>query len=151
MRRELNDYIIRLMEKRDIAVVADLEKQLFTDPWPEESFTNELNNKKISFPFVFTNETKIIGYVIARYYARKIHIGNIAIIPTYRRMGLAQRLLDHVFQKCNDYNVAFLEVRESNQSAVKLYQKIGFNKLGIHRSYYSDGEDALIMKKVKTM
>ena len=145
------DFKIRAMEDSDIAVITELEKRLFDDPWPKENFINELNNKNISFSRVIVKEEKIVGYVIAWYYAREIHIGNIAITTEYRRMGLAQRLLNHVFQECGDYNEVFLEVRASNQSALKLYQKLGFSLLGIRRSYYSDGEDAFVMKKVKTM
>ncbi len=141
---------IRRLKERDIARLSELEKELFSDPWPERSFRNELKNSKISFSYVLEDDNQIIAYLIAWCYAGEVHIGNIAVDKTFRRRGLAERLLKHLFQECGDYEEAFLEVRESNRAAVALYLKMGFEILGVRRSYYSDGENALIMQKTKT-
>ena len=138
------------MEERDVARLAKLEKRLFADPWPERSVRNELKNKKISFSFVLEDENQIIAYLIAWCYAGELHIGNIAVDTDFRRRGLAEQLLAHLFQACGDYKEAFLEVRESNRAAIALYLKTGFEILGVRRGYYSDGENALIMRKTET-
>jgi len=143
-------YHIRPMENRDIAPITELEKQLFNDPWPQRSFENELKNRKISFSFVLENENRIIAYLISWCYAGELHIGNIAVDNAFRRKGLAQRLLRHIFQVCDNYKEAFLEVRESNRAAIALYLKLGFEVLAVRRAYYSDGENALIMKKTNS-
>ena len=146
----MDDFHIRPLEEKDIQRLAELEKELFSDPWPQESFKNELKNRKISFSYVIEHENQIIAYLIAWCYAGEIHIGNIAVSALFRRKGLAQRLLEHIFQVCGGYEEAFLEVRESNTAAIALYRKMGFEKLAIRSSYYSDGENALVMKKIKT-
>jgi ribosomal-protein-alanine N-acetyltransferase len=147
---EQEDYTIRLMRKDDIDAVVILERQLFLDPWTKQSFETELKNVKHSFLYVIEYEKKIIAYIAAWCYAGEIHIGNIAVVPEFRRRGLAERLLNYVFEACGDCTDVFLEVRESNTAAFNLYKKIGFDVLGVRRSYYRNGEDALVMKKIKT-
>jgi ribosomal-protein-alanine N-acetyltransferase len=147
---EQEDYTIRLMREDDIEQIALLEDRLFVDPWPKQNFSDELKNGKKSFSYVIESERQIIAYLVAWCYADEIHIGNIAVVPAYRRRGLARKLLDYIVKVCDGCNELFLEVRESNLAAIALYDKIGFKVLGVRRSYYKDGENALVMKKTRT-
>lgn len=139
----------RRMEAGDTAEISRLEAAIFTDNWPEKHFIREVENKKISYPCVMLREEKIVGYAVVWYVSRELHINNIAIVPDFRRQGLAGRLLQHIFDKFNDWQTAFLEVRCSNTAAIRLYKKHGFKEAVIRQGYYSDGEDAIVMIREK--
>jgi ribosomal protein S18 acetylase RimI-like enzyme len=55
--------------------------------------------------------------------------------------------MDHILEKFRDCQIAYLEVRSSNSAAISLYHRYGFHKLYLRPAYYSDGEDAIVMKK----
>ena len=137
----------RPMIKDDISEVHKIESILFSDPWPKHSFKNELIQKNVSYPFVVEEETKIIGYIICWYYTSELHIGNIAVIPERQRQGIGTFMLKRIFEYFVDYKKAFLEVRESNKNAINLYLGFGFETIYRRKSYYTNGEDALVMIK----
>ena len=91
---------------------------------------------------------RLIGYVINSRYVDAWHIMNVAVDPDYRGRGIATRLLEQVFESTRDDQRRgyTLEVRVSNDRAISLYEKLGFERQGIRRGYYTDNrEDALIM------
>jgi ribosomal-protein-alanine N-acetyltransferase len=71
---------------------------------------------------------------------------NIAVAPEQRRLGIARRLLEHLFEEAGPDARYTLEVRTSNHGAIAMYERFGFRRAGHRRRYYHDnGEDALIM------
>jgi ribosomal-protein-alanine N-acetyltransferase len=137
----------RPMIQDDISEVHKIESILFSDPWPKHSFITELKQKNVSHPFVVEEQTKIIGYIICWYYIDELHIGNIAVIPERQRQGIGTFMLNKIFEYFVDYKKAFLEVRESNKNAINLYSEFGFETIYRRKSYYTNGEDALVMIK----
>lgn len=137
----------RRMRPADVPQIYELEKRIFPDPWSEESFYAEVENKALSYPCVMEGEKGIAGYAVCWYFSGELHISNIAVHPEMRRKGLGRRLLSHLFTHFADYQVALLEVRLSNEAAIGLYKSFGFRKLYVRENYYSDGEDALVMIK----
>jgi ribosomal-protein-alanine N-acetyltransferase len=137
----------RRMDQCDISQIIKIERLLFPDPWSKESFLNDLRENEISYPFVIELDSKIIGYSICWYYFNELHIGNFAIHPDYQRQGYGTILLKKIFNTFKDYKIAYLEVRENNLSAIKLYNKFGFKRAYHRKKYYSNGEDAVIMIK----
>jgi [ribosomal protein S18]-alanine N-acetyltransferase len=90
----------------------------------------------------------LVGFVGIWYMAGEAHIVSIAVRETYRRKGLGELLLIGSIEMAmrRDCQVVTLEARVSNDSAIALYRKYGFNEVGLRRRYYSDnGEDAVIM------
>jgi len=136
---------IQTMQLEDIDQVFQLEKSLFIDSWTKNSFTREVENTDISFPLVMKCGDEIIGYAVIWIYAQELHIANFAIAPQYQRKGLGRQLLEYVMNMSNNYNLAFLEVRENNRAAIELYHKAGFKTLYIRKNYYRDGESAIVM------
>jgi [ribosomal protein S18]-alanine N-acetyltransferase len=138
----------RLMTEDDIDEVLVLERRSFTLPWSREAFYNELNHNQYALYIVLEDEGKIVGYCGAWLVIDEAHITNIAILPEYRgrRLGeaLLRKMMDIAIER--GAKVMTLEVRVSNIIAQSLYEKLGFQKGGIRKRYYTDnGEDALVM------
>ena len=142
--------IFRSMTKRDAGIVFDLEKDLFSDPWPRISFFNEPFENEAAFAYVVEQGREIVGYIMGWYIEREIHISNIAVVKKCQGQGIGSFILKKLLNLYNDYESCFLEVRESNHIAQKLYMKFGFNIISLRKAYYSNGENALILSKHKS-
>src|SRR5213596_2485169 len=94
------------------------------------------------------NTGMLLGYLIISRYVDAWHVMNIAVAPQFRRRGIATALLQKLFEQTEDGSRRgyTLEVRVSNEGAIKLYERLGFTARGTRRGYYTDNrEDALIM------
>ena len=80
---------------------------------------------------------------------RKGHVVSIAVLPQYRRKGIAQGVINRALEGMEYYKAkqCFLEVRVTNDAAISLYKKLGFEITRTINGYYSDGEDAYVMTK----
>ena len=100
---------------------------------------------------------QIVGYIMCRIEhglfglgKRKGHVISIAVLPPYRRRGIATAMMEEALSRMAERYGAeecFLEVRVSNFPAISLYEKLGFKKTDVIKHYYPDGEDAYIMTK----
>jgi ribosomal-protein-alanine N-acetyltransferase len=138
----------RMMDLDDIDQVLEVERQSFTLPWSREAFLNELNFNQYAVYIVIEDNGKIAGYCGSWVVIDESHITNIAILPEYRGQKLGEALL----QKMIEISISMgtirmtLEVRVSNVVAISLYEKLGFQKGGIRKRYYTDNyEDAYVM------
>ncbi len=137
------------MNSSHITVLAELEKCCFSTPWSENSFREELVNPLSHF-FVAVGHDRLIGYIGAQELVGESYISNIAVLPEYRRTGVAQALLERAMQGAKERGCAFvtLEVRVSNTAAVALYEKNGFAVAGRRKLFYRHpDEDAFIMTR----
>jgi ribosomal-protein-alanine N-acetyltransferase len=137
----------RHMKYSDIAQVIRMERELFSDPWSLESFLEDLRENDTSYSFVLDLGENIIGYAVCWYYFNELHIGNFAIHPDYQGKGIGSFFLERIFNTFSDYKAAYLEVRENNLAAIRLYKKFGFKKAYHRKRYYSNGENAIVMIK----
>ncbi|MFJ7747648.1 ribosomal protein S18-alanine N-acetyltransferase [Peribacillus sp. NPDC097295] len=138
----------RMMKTEDIEQVLNVEKQSFTLPWTREAFFNELNHNEYAVYLVIEDDGKIAGYCGAWVVIDESHITNIAILPEYRGQKLGEALLRKMIEISISMGVVrmTLEVRVSNAVAISLYEKLGFQKGGIRKRYYTDNqEDAYVM------
>jgi ribosomal-protein-alanine N-acetyltransferase len=91
---------------------------------------------------------QLVGYIINSRYVDAWHVMNVAVDPDHRRRGIATRLLEALFEMTkNDGRRGYtLEVRVSNAGAIDLYERLGFERRGVRKGYYTDNrEDALVM------
>lgn len=131
--------------------VLDIEKASFRDPWTLQAFRNFIILYRTNW--VALRGGKVAGYLITQWVLDEIHILNIAVRSDFRRQGVAAELLNFLFQRGAGKRIksVYLEVRESNEAARTLYAKFGFTELGLRKSYYQDGENALVMhRRMKT-
>lgn len=140
---------VRPAQASDIEAVCCVELASFTAPWSRESITEDmLHNKNARYMVVENGEKEIVGYGSAWVVFDEAQIMNIAVLPTQRRHGygeeLVEVLLSHMWKEA--VHQVFLEVRRSNVSALSLYEKMGFITQGIRKNYYQNPvEDAYIM------
>lgn len=139
---------IRKMFKDDVDSVYELECTIFEDAWSYKHLSSETAGEDYKNPYVLEVDGKLVGYTCIWTIADEVHINNFAIHPAFRRKGLGLKLISFIFDKFQDYNKYFLEVRKSNKAAISLYQKNGFEIIFTRINYYSDGEDALVMQKI---
>ncbi len=144
-----DDIEIREMKETDVDEVLAIEKRSFVAPWSKRVF-----RETIAFPHSFNLvarkkvDNRMIGY--ANFYLIKdeAHMLNIAIAPDSRKKGYAGRLLGYAIDALRQKGAGefFLEVREGNEDAKKLYRKLGFTMIGRRKKYYTEtNEDALVM------
>jgi ribosomal-protein-alanine N-acetyltransferase len=143
----MNTVYIREMYPDDIPEIVSIEKLSFSMPWSETSFRSEIYSR-YSITRVAELNGLIVGYICVKHVADECHLLDLAVHPDYRRRGIARSLLDNVIQELRIEGCRFfyLEVRSSNYAARKLYEKFGFNMVGIRKGYYVNPvEDAVIM------
>lgn len=142
-------YETTLTEEADIPFIAEIERNNFSRPWSEESFLTQL---KKDYSICYTEKFlgKPVGYVCADIIYPEAFICTIAVDADNRRSGVGDRLVNMVsdyccYKRCESLS---LEVRVSNSAAQKLYEKNGFENLGVRKNFYSKpDEDAYIMTK----
>jgi len=133
----------------DIPELVQIEQQCYAQPWNSARFEQEYLNP-VSHLILKRSGAEIAAYLCFWQVDTEVEIHNIACAPIARRSGAAQRLLTYLLHWCSERGVEhiFLEVRRNNVAALSLYRKFGFNICGCRGSYYSDGEDALLMQYI---
>lgn len=141
-------YSIEKMKLSHLPAVLAIERKSFPQPWSYSLFVSEFSNRFAHY-LVIRIRKRIIGYIGFWTLLDEAHITTFAIHPEYRGQGYGKKLFLYTLATlekigCRDI---LLEVRTSNLIARKLYQSLGFISYGVRKNYYSDGEDALLMKK----
>ena len=129
--------------------IAQLEKVCFSDPWSENSVASELYNP-LSLWLVAVEDQIVLGYVGSQSVLDEADVMNVAVHPDFRRRHIGQVLIERLIEMLREQAVhsLALEVRVSNESAIALYQKLGFVQVGRRPNYYRNPkEDALILRK----
>jgi ribosomal-protein-alanine N-acetyltransferase len=137
------------MSESDLPEVMEIEKVSFPTPWSKESYLAELESEAACYRVVRL-DGKLVGYGGMWLIVDEAHITNIAVHPDFRQQRIGERLMGELISLANQHKAIgiTLEVRPSNQGALRLYNKLGFLPTAIRKGYYSDtGEDALIMWK----
>ena len=132
-----------------ISALEELEKLCFSSPWTEEMLKTQLPDDKHQFIVAVSDDT-LLGYVGMMHILDEGYISNVAVNPNFRRMGIADKLINELVERSCALDLAFitLEVRESNEPARALYSKHGFKDVGKRKNYYDfPKEDAILMTK----
>jgi [ribosomal protein S18]-alanine N-acetyltransferase len=148
--RTVPEVQIRPMMEIDLGEVAVIEQKSYAFPWSENIFRDCLRVGYTCRALDLAGQ--VIGYGVMSLGAGEAHILNVCVREEFRSRGFGRRLLEHLLERAAASGVAeaFLEVRPSNLSAIRLYQHLGFEQIGIRRGYYqaTDGrEDAIVLKR----
>jgi ribosomal-protein-alanine N-acetyltransferase len=139
------DFPIRPATEADLQAIADIEHAVFSDPWPIGAFRKSL----AGLLTVAVSGDRVVGYLAAHHAADMGEILNVAVHPEYRRLGIGEALVEDGLWRLAGAGIGlvFLEVRESNSAAQKLYEGMGFERVGKRRGYYrAPVEDAVVMR-----
>jgi ribosomal-protein-alanine N-acetyltransferase len=143
----MNDNVeIRRLTYSDLPHVIAIERRAFPTPWSLSMFVLELS-KPSGICLAAVEHGRLRGYLVCSRYDTVWHLMNVAVDPIHRRKGIASTLMTHLFDTADRPHEQYtLEVRESNDAAIALYERFGFRGAGHRRAYYHDNrEDALIM------
>ncbi len=139
---------IRRMTTGDVDAVHSIELATFAMPWSRQSFLREMEKNACARYLVAEENGEIIGYAGAWMIFDEAHITNVAVTVACRGRGIGRALMDALMRYAANLGVTYLtlEVRKSNAVALKLYESLGFVRLGVRKHYYEDnGEDALLL------
>ena len=137
---------IRRLTYADLPQVIAIERRAFPTPWSLAMFVLELS-KPSGICLAAVRDSQVAGYLICSRYDTVWHVMNVAVDDRRRRAGIATAMLDHLFAEADKPGEQYtLEVRVSNEPAIRMYESFGFRPAGRRRGYYHDNkEDALIM------
>jgi len=144
---------LRRLELTDLDEVEEIERASYPTPWSRAMFVAELRKPGSLALGAFAAESELVGYAFVSRYVDAWHVMNVAVSDDFRRRGVATALLERLFEvTATDARRGYtLEVRVSNEDAIRLYERLGFERRGIRRGYYTDNrEDALIMWREST-
>jgi ribosomal-protein-alanine N-acetyltransferase len=142
--------MVRAAAESDLAAIHAIECASFGDPWSLEGFRDLVDHPRARLEVAVSAGGDVLGYAVAWYVADESEIANIAVAPGARRSGVGALLLDRILRAAAAFGAktVFLEVRESNEEARKLYEARAFEIAGRRTQYYrSPDEDALIMRR----
>lgn len=139
--------IIRRMDEKDVASVHAIEDEVFSLPWSEKSFSDAMK-KEENIYLVAEEDGEILGYAGAWGVFGEADITNMCVSPLHRRKGVGDALMKKLILEGRKagINIFFLEVRESNETAINLYKRNGFIQVGVRKNFYEKPvENGLVM------
>lgn len=137
----------RPMTEADLDAVLKIEYAAFSHPWTRGIFLDGLKSYEIWLMFEGNQQ---VGHGVVQVIIDEAHLLNITVKPESQGRGLGLRLLERLMSRAYQLNAreCFLELRDSNRAAYRLYERFGFNEIGRRRDYYpvaGGREDALVM------
>lgn len=141
---------VRPAEERDLERIHAIERASFGDPWALEGFRDMLEHGRAKVEVAVGGGDEVVGYAVAWFVSDESEIANLAVAPERRRQGIGLLLLDRILQAAATFGTrsVFLEVRESNLAARRLYESRGFAVAGNRKEYYRKPvEDAIVMRR----
>ena len=153
-------YRIRNAEMKDISSIVHINRTCLPENYPVYFFEDLLKRYNKAFFVATTEEDHVVGYVMPRiewkpgffrkFIIKSLHIVSIAVLPSHRRRGLGYILMAYAMNAgVKEYGCreTYLEVRVSNEPAINLYKKLGYEIIRVLAHYYLDGEDAYLMAR----
>lgn len=141
---------IKYADPDDYKTLEKISAVSMSEPWKEADFISADKNEFAKILAAY-DDTIPVGYAVAYFAADESELPSIAVRPDIRRRGIGTELLTSLFKEVKKHGAQkmFLEVRQSNDSAISLYEKNGFITAGTRKNFYSDpDEDAFVMMKL---
>lgn len=141
--------ILREMMIDDLEQVLEIEEELFSVPWTREGFFTFLTRDDSMF-LVVEEKEKILGYCGLLMVLDEGDVLNVAVRKDRQREGIGNFLMESLIRLSGQLGIStiHLEVRKGNETAIRLYERLGFERDGIRKGYYTDPvEDAVLMTK----
>jgi ribosomal-protein-alanine N-acetyltransferase len=140
--------VVRRMRPADLPGVMFIERRSFSAPWEESTFRGLMRRPSAAL-LVAELDAEVAGYAVLWFAADESELGDIAVLPELRGVGIGRRLLRESVQVAAGRGALslYLEVRETNSVARQLYSSDGFTVVGVRKRYYTEPvEDAIVMR-----
>ena len=144
----MSEITVKKAEQCHVPQIAEIEKKSIPQPWSEAAFAAALEDEKAVTLAAFCGDV-LCGFITGVYLLDTADIYSVAVSENYRKKGVGKLLLEEFFSALHDdVQAVNLEVRESNFPAIKLYEKTGFERVGLRKNFYQDPrENAVLMTK----
>ncbi len=148
----IKDFTIRQVTQTEADTLTEIHAECFPRYWNRQAFTDFFTVKD-TFAFLVEENKKAIAMMVYRVTFDQADVLTVAVLPAWRRQGIAKMLVEGMLDKCKKLGAKklFLEVEVGNDSAIKLYENMGFTHISRRKLYYQqlDGSltDALVMAK----
>ncbi len=142
--------VFRPMVEEDLPAILEIERAAYQFPWTETVFRDCL---RVGYCcWIMESDDDMVAHGVMSIAAGESHILNLCVHPESQNIGMGREMLDHLLSIARQHRAenVFLEVRPSNEGAISLYSKAGFDEVGMRSNYYpaeSGREDALIMAR----
>ena len=140
----------QVMNPGDLPAVLENERAAYFTPWAESHFRDSL--RQAHECWVLRQGAELVGHGVLSAVAHEAELLNLCIAPRAQGQGLGRALLAHLLERARarDCDEVFLEVRDSNLPARRLYRRAGFEEIGRRRGYYpgpQGAEDARVLRR----
>ena len=145
----MKSVIIRDAVEQDLEQIEALERVCFTRQWPIDMLRRQLKNDRHEF-LVAVRGARVLGYIGMLHVMDEGYISNVAVAESDRRQGIGALLVEEMMRRCEVLSLLFvtLEVRASNEPAIRLYERFSFAPVGRRKGYYdAPKEDAVLMTR----
>ena len=141
--------LIRPASDGDLAALATLEAASFSVPWNEAALAGHLR-ASYTLSLLLLEEDRPVGYLLAGFSPPEGELYRVAVLPEARRRGYGRRLLEAFFREAEERDVysLYLEVRESNETAIALYRCAGFRPVFLRENYYREPTEAALVMSI---
>lgn len=139
--------ILREMLVEDLDQVMEIEESLFAVPWTREGYFTFLTRENSMF-LVVEEKGEILGYCGLLMVLDEGDVTNVAVRGDRQREGIGNFLMESLIRLSREQGIRMihLEVRAGNETAIRLYERLGFVRDGLRKAYYTDPvEDAILM------
>lgn len=143
--------ILREMLVEDLDAVMEIENELFEMPWTKEGYFTFLTRNDAMF-LVVEEKGKILGYCGLLMVLDEGDVTNVAVKKDRQREGIGHFLVESMIRLAEEQGISVihLEVRAGNETAIRLYERMGFERDGLRKNYYTDPvEDAILMSRIR--
>jgi [ribosomal protein S18]-alanine N-acetyltransferase len=143
-----HDLAVESMQEADISAIQQIEREIFTAPWPRNAYHRELAARSTAHYIVLRRDEEIVGYGGMWRMYDEAHVTTIGVRLDQQHRGYGRILFAALIQSAYDLGAKWitLEVRISNENAIRMYERFAFKVIGRRRGYYTDnGEDAIVM------
>jgi len=144
----VTDLRIEKMKRKHLGDVLRIERAAYPAPWTEAMFAQEVEDTTISRSFVAMNGGALVGYEVSWFLREEVHLLNIAVDAEHQGRGIGAKLVEFLLDLASSEHrdLITLEVRPTNDRALALYRRFGFERVGVRKNYYvDDREDAILM------
>ena len=143
----MDSFKVRSATKRDLPAIYAIEDDSFSDPYPHNLLTRLLREYSTSFLVAEADSGIIVGYCVASRENDSAHLLSVGVLPQYRRQGIGTALIEALIQCfASLVRKLMLEVKQGNRGAIRLYEDLGFSRVGLVENYYTDGSSAVKMQ-----